>query len=83
MQFRAGAAPRWHRYASRDFRQRQLIRRQAAHGGQRYAALLPSERLALLAASGHDPLAAIHIALAGQAAAMLHQHGGPATPSEA
>ena len=48
--FVPGRRPHWHRYAGRDFRQRQLIRRKAAHWGRRYAALPPSERLALLAA---------------------------------
>ena len=30
-----------------------------------------------MAALGHNPPVAIHIALAGQAVAMLHQHGAP------
>ena len=40
----------WHRYAGRDFTQRQCIKRKAASWARRYAAMPPGERLAVLAA---------------------------------
>ena len=40
----------WHRYAGRNFVQRQCIQRKAARWAQRYAAMEAGERLAVLAA---------------------------------
>jgi len=40
----------WHRYAGQNFVQRQCIQRKAARWAQRYAAMPPGERLAVLAA---------------------------------
>jgi len=40
----------WHRYAGQNFMQRQCIQRKAARWAQRYAAMPPGERLAVLAA---------------------------------
>ena len=49
--------------------------------GQAYARI--SSYLQWMAALGYNPLAAIHIALAGQAAAMVDQHDASSTPPEA
>jgi len=42
--------PHWHRYAGRDFTDRQRIKRKAANWGRRYAVLPAAERRAVLAA---------------------------------
>lgn len=46
----APGRPHWHRYAGQNFVQRQCIQRKAARWAQRYAAMEPGERLAVLAA---------------------------------
>ena len=71
MQFRAGAAPRWHRYAGRDFRQCQWIRRKAARWGQHYAAMEPGERLALLAVEAYARISS-YLVLAAKASMSLY-----------